>query len=287
MASATPAYRAFATSCHAKPVKIGLLTDIHHADSNPKGTRYYRESLGKVKEAVGQFRAAKVNTLIQMGDLIDSGQRSTKEMELGFLREAITELRQTGRPTFGLLGNHCLSRLSKNEVIEELGQKSTFMSLNVDHWKIIMLDACFRDDGLPYNAGNYQWTESDIPQYQREWLANQLSVCDRRTIVFCHQRLDLDKSDPYAVTSSAAVRKILADSKKVAAVFMGHSHTNNLNVIDGIPYITQKAVVEGSGEENNAYSILELHRSGQIKLTGFRKVEDHPFAVATRDVGTK
>ena len=37
----------------------------------------------------------------------------------------------------------------------------------------------------------------------------------------------------YGVRSNAAVRKVLAESDKVLAVFQGHSHQNDLKLIDG------------------------------------------------------
>jgi alkaline phosphatase len=57
----------------------------------------------------------------------------------------------------------------------------------------------------------------------------------------------------------------------VSAVFQGHSHKNDLKEIGGIHYCTLVAMVEGSGAENNGYSLMEIEPNGTIHLTGFRK----------------
>ena len=67
------------------------------------------------------------------------------------------------------------------------------------------------------------------------------------------------------------VRKMLEMSGKVKAVFQGHSHENDLRTVAGIPYCTLKAVVEGEGEENSAYSLLEVFGDGSLKVKGYRK----------------
>ena len=55
------------------------------------------------------------------------------------------------------------------------------------------------------------------------------------------------------------------------AVFQGHSHKNDLKEIGGIHYCTLVAMVEGSGDEHNGYSLLSLAGDGTMEITGFRK----------------
>lgn len=64
---------------------------------------------------------------------------------------------------------------------------------------------------------------------------------------------------------------MLEESGKVLAVFQGHSHKNDLKVINGIHCRTLVAMVEGSGAENNGFSVMEVFDGGTIRLTGFRK----------------
>ena len=137
------------------------------------------------------------------------------------------------------------------------------------------LDSCFRSDGQPYGRKNSHWTDANIPAAELEWLAADLKASNRQVIVFAHQRLDV--SDNHGVKNNAEVRKVLESSEKVLAVFQGHSHQNDLKEISGIHYCTLVAMVEGSGAENNGYSLMELEPNGTIHLTGFRKQQSHKW----------
>jgi alkaline phosphatase len=42
-------------------------------------------------------------------------------------------------------------------------------------------------------------------------------------------------------------------------------------MIQGIHYYTLKAMVEGSGLEQNAYAVVDVLKDGNLVVTGFRK----------------
>ena len=94
--------------------------------------------------------------------------------------------------------------------------------------------------------------------------------------MFAHQRLDV--SNDYGVKNAADVRKVLEASGKVLAVFQGHSHKNDYKEIGGIHYCTLVAMIEGSGAENNGYSLLDVRADGTITVTGFRKQKGYEWA---------
>lgn len=110
-----------------------------------------------------------------------------------------------------------------------------------------------------------------------EWLEADLKEADGPVVVFAHQRLDV--SNNHGVRNAAAVRRVLERSGKVRAVLQGHSHRNDLEEIGGIHYCTLVAMVEGAREEDNGYSIVDVHENGTIRLTGFRKQEDRQWPV--------
>src|SRR5688572_14243469 len=53
-------------------VKFGLITDLHYADKPATGSRYYRETLGKLAEVATQFEKEKLSFLVELGDLVDA-----------------------------------------------------------------------------------------------------------------------------------------------------------------------------------------------------------------------
>src|SRR5690349_15374084 len=65
-------------------VKAGLITDLHYADKPPSGSRYYRETLGKLAEAAGRFEKEKPDFVVELGDLIDAAD--SVETELAYLK---------------------------------------------------------------------------------------------------------------------------------------------------------------------------------------------------------
>jgi alkaline phosphatase len=232
-----------AAADQAPAVRFGVLTDAHHANKPELGTRYYRESLSKLAQGVAKFREARVEFLVELGDLVDAAE--DVDTERAWLKQAADILRRTGVEMHCVLGNHCIQTLTKEHVLIEVDRKQSYYSFIRNGVHFIVLDACFRKDGVSYNAGNFDWKDTEIPLDEQDWLRRDLSRARRPVVVFVHQRLDTQ--DVYAVASAAAVRDILERSGKVIAVLQGHSHKNDHKQINAIDYCTLRAVVEGSG----------------------------------------
>jgi alkaline phosphatase len=261
-------------------LKIGLITDIHYADADTRGSRHYRESISKMRDATAIFRREGIDLAVECGDLIDSPANTSREIELGFLKTINSEFKMAGVPTQYVLGNHCLAAMSKADFLSEVGQAQAHSSMDINGWHLVFLDACYRRDETPYDSGNYVWTDTEIPLAQRDWLEQDLADTDLPSLVFVHQRIDQPPSSLHSVSSGKAVRKIIMDSGKVAAVFQGHAHVNEVNVFGGVPYLTMAAMVEGKGVENSACSVLHCSQDGEIKLVGYRNHSKHPQAVS-------
>jgi len=54
-------------------------------------------------------------------------------------------------------------------------------------------------------------------------------------------------------------------------VFQGHSHKNEYQLIGGIHYCTMVAMVEGSYEDSNGFSMISVFANGTVKIEGHRK----------------
>lgn len=248
-------------------VRIGMVTDLHYADKPAAGSRYYRETLAKLAEAGEQFQKEKPDFVVELGDLIDAAD--SVEVEKQYLATINKEFAALPGDKHYVLGNHCVDTLTKEEFLGEVGQKSSYYSFDAGGFHFVVLDACYRSDGKPYGRKNSKWTDANIPKEQVEWLQADLHTATGKTIVFTHQRLDV--RNDYGVKNAEQVRNVLEDSGKVVAVFQGHSHKNDLKNINGIHYCTLVAMIEGSGAENNGYSLMDVFDGGTIRLTGFRK----------------
>ncbi len=270
LASAT---RLRAAEAQARKVRVGLVTDLHHADKPPRGSRHYRDTLTKLGEAAHQFKIDKPDFVVELGDFIDSAD--SVETEQGYLQQVSQVFNTIPGPKHYVLGNHCVDTLTKEEFLGGVGKKESFYSFDGGGFHFIVLDSCFRSDGKPYGRKNSTWADANIPAHELKWLQTDLKASDKKVIVFAHQRLD--DAGQHAVKNAAEVRTVLESSGKALAVFQGHSHKNDHQEIAGIHYTTLVAMVEGAGPDNNGYSMMDVFDDGTIRLTGFRKQSDYTW----------
>jgi len=254
-------------------VRIGLITDLHYADKPPAGSRHYRETLTKLAEAREQFQKHQLDFVVELGDLIDAAD--SVEVEQEFLARVHREFTSLPGDKHYVLGNHCVHTLTKAEFLGGVARHQSYYSFDAGGLHFIILDACFRGDGQPYGRNNSRWNDANLPEEQVAWLRADLQAAAGQAIVFVHQRLDV--RNDYGVKNAAQVRQVLEASGKVLAVFQGHSHKNDLHEIGGIHYCTLVAMVEGSGAENNGYSILDVFDQGTLRLIGFRRQREYAW----------
>ena len=248
-------------------LRLGLVTDLHYADKPAAGSRHYRETLKKLEESALEFDSKKPSFLVELGDFIDAAD--SVDVEMRYLRTINREFSKMCKNRHYGLGNHCVDTLRKEEFLGEIGQDKSFYSFDKNGFHFVVLDSCFRSDGKPYARKNFKWTDANIPPEELEWLKGDLNATENKVVVFAHQRLDVNGN--HGVRNNGEVRKILESSGKVQAVFQGHSHQNDLKLIGGIHYCTLVAMVEGTGLQNNGYSLMEIDSNGTISLQGFRK----------------
>ena len=248
-------------------LRVGIVADLHYADKESVNQRFYRQSEQKLEAAIEFFADQKVDFVVELGDLIDTAD--SLEEEKGFLRRIDRAFSQLAADRHYVLGNHCVSALTKNEFLGAVRQRESHYAFQHGGFHFVILDACFRSDGKPYGRMNFDWTDSALPSDQIKWLEAELASADDPMIVFIHQRLD--DAGRYSVKNASIVRQILEQSGRVRVVLQGHSHQNDHQLIKGIHYCTLRAMVEGEGLRNNAYAVLGLHEAGGITLEGFHQ----------------
>jgi predicted phosphodiesterase len=255
-------------------LRIGLVTDLHYADKPPAGSRHYRETLAKLAEAAAKFERSKPALVVELGDLIDAAD--SVEAERRHLKRINRVFADLSQDRHYVLGNHCVHTLTKDEFLDGVERSASHYSFDCGRFHFVVLDSCFRGDGEPYGRKNFHWTDANIPAAQLEWLKSDLAATDRKTVVLAHQRLDV--SNNYGVKNCPEVRRVLENSGKVLVVLQGHSHRNDYHEIGGIHYCTLVAMVEGSGTENNGYSLMDLSPDGTIRITGYRKQSSYAWS---------
>ncbi len=255
-------------------LRFALVTDLHYADKPSAGSRHYRQTLGKLQEAAEQFEQDKPSFLVELGDLIDAAD--LVETELAYLATINREFSAICDDRIYVLGNHCVDTLTKREFLDAVGQEKANFSFDRQGLHCVVLDGCFRSDGEPYQRKNFKWDDANIPAAELEWLQADLAATTKPTIVFAHQRLDVTKN--HSVKNHAEVRQVLEASGKVLAVFQGHSHSNDLQELNGIHYCTLVAMVEGEEAASNGYSLVSLQADGTIHVTGYRRQQSYRWS---------
>ncbi|MCA9104737.1 MAG: metallophosphoesterase [Planctomycetales bacterium] len=273
LTTATMLSRSMADELEPPRSRIGLITDLHYADKPTAGTRHYRDTLAKLEQASKEFAAKPLDFVVELGDLIDAAE--SVETELGYLETINERFAAISEHRHYVLGNHCVDTLTKAEFLGKVGQEKSYYSFDHGGFHFIVLDACFRSDGTPYERKNFQWTDANVSAAELEWLAEDLAGNQLPTIVFAHQRLDT--ADNHGVKNNEQVRDLFSEHGNVAAVFQGHSHQNDHREINGIHYVTLVAMVEGPIQEHNGFSILELHADSSLRLHGFRDQADYDW----------
>jgi predicted phosphodiesterase len=257
-----------------RPVRFGIVTDCHYADAEPQGTRFYRESLGKLAECVERMSTEKVDFLIELGDFKDQNQPAVEDRTLGHLQSIEAVFRRFQGRRFHVLGNHDMDSISKPQFlshVENTGIEAgrSYYSFDSGGLHFVVLDATYRPDGSDYDHGNFDWTSASIPARELDWLRQDLATSSGGVVVFVHQRLDGEGL--VFVKNAPQVRQILQASNHVLAVFQGHDHDGDYRLLDGIPYYTLKAVVEGHGPDDNSYALVEVHPDHSLTVTGYHK----------------
>jgi predicted phosphodiesterase len=257
-----------------RTVRFGIVADCHYADAEAVGARFYRESLDKLSECVVRINSKKVDFLIELGDFKDQNTPPVENKTLLYLQKIEEVFQQFNGPTYHVLGNHDMDSISKQQFLTHvtntgIDTSSKYYSFDFKDLHFIVLDANYKTDGVGYNHGNFDWTDSNIPQNELDWLRQDLALTSSPAIIFIHQLLD--GIGTVFVKNAVETRSILEKSGKVLAVFQGHHHEGRYSNIQGIHYYTLKAMVEGAGKNNNSYAIVEVRPNLNIVVTGYRK----------------
>jgi len=253
-------------------IVIGVFTDSHYADRQRGGNRFYRDSSAKLGKFVAEMNKAKPDFAIVLGDYVDKGR--TLQAEMAYLKHIEGVFSKFKGPRHHVIGNHDVATLTKAQFVAGTGMPAPNYSFDSGPIHCIVLDANYRKDLKPYNAGNFNWTQTYVPPDELKWLASDLKKAAGKTVIFIHQPLD-DEKGPHGVKNAPEVRRIMERSGKVLAVFQGHNHAGAYRRINGIDYCTMRAMVKGPGLKNNSYALAHIS-PGRVKVNGFVKQSDYP-----------
>jgi manganese-dependent ADP-ribose/CDP-alcohol diphosphatase len=282
-----------------KPIlTFGVIADVQYRDADPVGTRFYRDSIGKLEEAVARLNDRHPTFTIQLGDLIDGRFASFDTILPIFDRLSMRR--------YHVLGNHDVSLEAENQPkllgrlgLDRLGDGKGYYDFRRSSWRFIVLNG--NDlSVLGYPAGSPAWTASEqmmaalkktgamnaeiynggLGPAQIAWLKRTLAAASasrERVIVFGH--FPLFPPNPATLWNDAEVMQILESCPGVVAYFCGHKHEGDYALKNAVHYVNIHGMVEG---KDTAWALVDVFRDS-LHITGFgrepsRVLELRPLA---------
>jgi manganese-dependent ADP-ribose/CDP-alcohol diphosphatase len=262
-----------------RELRFGLVADAQFADINPRRTRFYRQSIGKLSEAVEHFNGLELDWCANTGDLIDQRWESF---------DAIFKPLTKSRHKFHhVLGNHdfAVPHEFKPRVPRRLGLKHRYYSVREGDFCFVMLDTT---DVSPYaqaetsreaaaataewqsfaatGAINAQPWNGAVGERQLKWFeetCRQAARAKRKVIVFAHH--PIFPPDQHNEWNAEALLKVVERNRNVVAWINGHNHAGAFGIHDDVPFISLKGMVET--ENTNAFAVAHVH-SDRLQLVG-------------------
>ncbi len=209
-------------------LKIGFITDAHcYAKQNKETSewelnwRCVNPMNAFVRDMNDRF---KPDIVIEGGDLADGRDDRTFESFLE-IKEIYDQI---DAPHYHVLGNHEVDNFPRSQWLEAVGYKKAYYSLDIDNYRIIVLDGNYK----PLLNGESVGVEPEnryypgfIDKKQMEWLENLLKRSESFTkLVFVHQPpIDIStvRGRNELMFNAKQVRDIFSEYK-VKAVFSGH-----------------------------------------------------------------
>lgn len=242
-------------------MKILLLTDIHSwIDTNypnRKWLKYINSFWEKLESSISSLKeiVLPVDLVINLWDFIHEASLS-EDIEQYKISKVILE--SLWKPVLHISGNHDLIYMNRGILSEIWWTDKLYYFKDLEWYRHIVLDGN-RDGNI--NGIVENWQKYRFDSNQIDWLRQVLSQSILPCIVYSHFPIDdQDISDNYYWSDNQnpherafpiwylEVRKILEESKKVLAVFNGHTHFRHQMRIGDILYVNVGAFAENNGE---------------------------------------
>ncbi len=238
--------------------EIGLVADAQYADVEAKGTRFYRQSIGKLGAAVDHFNGRDLAFCVHLGDLIDREWKSFDEITQPLVRSR--------HRWHQLLGNHDFDVIDelKSGVPKRLGMPWRYGSFVHGQFRFVVLDT---NDVSTYAhaAGTAERSAAErelasvkerklrqaqpwngaIGTTQLAWLDRtcaEARAAGQKVIIFAHHPVFPDNE--HNLWNAADVLTTLDRHPHVVAWLNGHNHAGNYGERNGVHFVTMHGMVE-------------------------------------------
>ncbi len=244
-------------------VDFFLFADAHYTTKPQTGDRLHLLSADKLRYALNAERE-NYNFIVNLGDTTDAVPGYLPQSACF---ERMKEIMATsGKPYFSVIGNHDTAT-EKKSIIALCEMPGRYFSYDAGPFLCLFLDSSSNCVTEPYPTGLIDWERCMIDDAQFTWICDALCKARKPVLVFAHACFALkagESEESHLILNREPIMRIFAQSSKVAAVFCGHYHPGDLQVVDGISYITLAAMCVG---QENAYCVVRV-KDGEIIVRG-------------------
>jgi manganese-dependent ADP-ribose/CDP-alcohol diphosphatase len=277
--AAGPAFQTLIPPESNKPplLQMGIISDPQYCHCSPSGTRYYPQTLGKLRTAIDTINGYKPDFVITLGDITDR-----YDLDL----DSILPLyRLLEAPHYFLLGNHEFEYIqdsAKKFIVPKLDMPAYYYSFVKNNWRFLVLDGTElqtytislhpeleqESDSIRLSVAdnaNSAASNGGISKKQQTWMRQQLTEAyslKQEVIVFCHFPL-YPSGHRKNLWNSDDIIDILESFPNVVAYIAGHHHTGNYGSKSGKHYLTHKAMVET--DSVNSFSVISIYPGTMIQ----------------------
>ncbi|PYE36043.1 calcineurin-like phosphoesterase family protein [Rhizobium sp. PP-F2F-G38] len=267
-------------------LRLGIIADPQYADLAPNLTldRHFRQSLGKLEEAIDVFNGRDLDAVVTLGDLIDRDWES--------FDPALAAYRRLRHKALFLPGNHDFAVAPEylGDVHRRLGMPAQYHDLLVAGHRLVILDgsevslfavpkghprreqAKARLQALTAaGAINAQRWNGGLSEAQFTWLAEVLDQArddGEPVVILCHYPVAPENA--HDLWDAQRLLDMLKTYPNVRAWLCGHNHAGNTVTRDGTHYITFRGMVDTP--DQNAFAIVSLYED-RLEIEGFGREE--------------
>ena len=277
----------FSAESAKKPLlSFGLMADCQFADAEARGSRFYRESPRKLKEAIDELNRGELAFTFHLGDFIDHDFASFNVLEpvAAGLRSEL----------FHALGNHDFEVGEGNleKVLPRLDLERGYYHFRRDGFRFVVIDttevsayryppgSAARDAALAelerLKAAGVSaakpWNSRPGDE-QIAWLEGELraaAAAGEKVLLFGHHPIIPD--DGHSVWNAARLHELFRDHSCAKVYINGHNHAGGYTEREGIHYLTLDGMIETQG--SNAYARADLH-ADRLEITGYGRQESY------------
>ena len=257
---------------------FGIIADVQYADSEPAGTRFYRSSLNKLREAVTTFRNDSVDFVITLGDMIDKDIESYEPL--------LNIMDSSGLRFYHITGNHdySVNPKQKKRLPSAYASEPGYYSFTHHNFRFIFLNgneislygsaskakirqASAKIETLKKRGqlNAVEWN-GGISGKQLAWMDSQMDEAlakNEKVFLLCH--FPVYPENIHNLLNYEDVLSIIGKYRNSVAWINGHNHAGNYGHFNSTHFITLKGMVETMA--TNSFARVDVY-GNKIRIKG-------------------